>query len=385
MTHIFTDFHIGKTCHDFSASLGCSIPEWMKRFQSVDAKAGDLFDEGEYDLWRPVCNQCNANLMDPIARRCSFCRPSTMPASANAGDDSDDVPFADTGKRFRPTDANTYAGSTSTDKLKLIVKRSECRDFRDEEKASRSGQVGTRREVLPTEDGQGPRGRRQPKREVESRSALIQPRCSDEPRLRKGCVRDLKKYVREHKRLFSMDHFSPYGPWSTDFSEWNFFLDALHKSSRETTTMGARIAQDAAAGSLVITPANRWEIRPKVGEWVVISRTRPTMDKVVSGTVTRVNKWSFHIEWKTQWGRFDEVAAKVERQALILTGTGVRKSVCTVCLMGRPSFCQDRLWTCRRNVNKRNVPFFFVKRFRRADQLWGRSSLPQLGRSCRGS
>ena len=66
---------------------------------------------------------------------------------------------------------------------------------------------------------------------MESRSALIQPRCSDEPRLRKGYVRDLEKYVREHKRLFSMDHFFPYGPWSTDFSQWNFFLDALYKSS----------------------------------------------------------------------------------------------------------------------------------------------------------
>ena len=82
MMHILTDYRIGKACHDFSASLGRSIPEWMARFQSVDTTAGDLFDEDEYDLWPPVCNQCNANLMDPSSCRCSFCRPSTMPASA---------------------------------------------------------------------------------------------------------------------------------------------------------------------------------------------------------------------------------------------------------------------------------------------------------------
>ena len=47
MTHILTDYHIGKACHDFFASLGRSIPEWMARFQSVNTKAGDLFDEDE--------------------------------------------------------------------------------------------------------------------------------------------------------------------------------------------------------------------------------------------------------------------------------------------------------------------------------------------------
>ena len=102
----------------------------------------------------------------------SFCRPSTMPPSANAGDDSDGVPFAETGKRFRPTDANKDAGSTFTDKLELTAKRSEYRDFRDKEQASGSGQAGTRREALPTGDGRGPSGRRQSKREVDSRAAL---------------------------------------------------------------------------------------------------------------------------------------------------------------------------------------------------------------------
>ena len=111
-------------------------------------------------------------------------------------------------------------------------------------------------------------------------------------------MRDLEKYVREHKRLFSMDHFFPYGPWSTDFTQWNDFLEELYKSSREATTMDAHIGQDK-AGFLVITPAARCEIRSKVGEWIVISRTHPTMDKVVSGTVARVSKGSFHIEWKT--------------------------------------------------------------------------------------
>ena len=74
----------------------------------------------------------------------------------------------------------------------------------------------------------------------------------------------------------------------------------------------AHIGRDTATGSIVITPANRWEIHPKVGDRIVISRTHPTMDRVVAGPVTKVNKRSFNIEWKTQWGRFGEVAEKVQ-------------------------------------------------------------------------
>ena len=311
VTHIHSEHHIGKTCHNFPDALGHSIPVWVRKFKGFDTKAEHLFDEYEYGIWPPVCTACNADLADTRARGCSFCRPSAMPASASAGHDGDEVLFADTGKRFRPTDANTYAGSASTGKPKLIVTRPRHRDFREEEQASGSSQIGTHKEVPPTEDSQGAHGRRHSKREVDSQLAVTQPRCPDEPRLRKGYVRDLEKYVREHKRLFSMDYFSPYGPWSTDFTEWTFFFDALYKSSRETTTMDTHIGRDTATGSIVITPARRWEIHPKVGEWIVISRTHPTMDRIVAGQVTKVNKWSF-IEWKTQWGRFEEVAEKVQ-------------------------------------------------------------------------
>ena len=75
--------------------------------------------------------------------------------------------------------------------------------------------------------------------------------------------------------------------------------------------MGVHIKQNG-AGSLVISPARRWGIRPQVDEWVVISRTHPTMDKIASGIVTKVSNDYFHIDWKAQWGRFDEFAAKVQ-------------------------------------------------------------------------
>ena len=311
MTHILTDHHIERACHNFKESLGQSMPVWMARFQSVDTSKGNLFHADGCDIWPSVCGECNANLLDLSAPRCSFCLPAARQQPANAGDDHDDALLADTGKRFRPSDTSKGAGSAHTDVAKRLVRRNECRDIREQGQARGSGQTGTRREPPPIGDGQEPFGRRQPRREADSRSALVRARCPDEPRLRKGYVRDLEKYVREHMRLFSMDHFFPYGPWSTDFTHCQYFLEALYKSSRETTSMGVHIKQNG-AGSLVISPARRWGIRPQVDEWAVISRTHPTMDKIASGIVAKVSNGSFHIEWKAQWGRFDEFAAKVQ-------------------------------------------------------------------------
>ena len=148
MTHIPMDSHTERVFHDFTASLRGYIPAWMARFQSVNTRVGNLFNADEYDLWPPVRYERNANLTDPSSSRCSNCQPSTMPISANAGDDSDEVPFAEPGKRFRPTDANKDAGSMATSKAKLTPKRSEYRDFREKGRASGSGQSDTRREAL---------------------------------------------------------------------------------------------------------------------------------------------------------------------------------------------------------------------------------------------
>ena len=53
----------------------------------------------------------------------------------------------------------------------------------------------------------------------------------------------MDKYYREHKRLFSLGHFSLYGPWPTDFSEWIHFAKALYKSSNGTVTLDVSIDQ----------------------------------------------------------------------------------------------------------------------------------------------
>ena len=76
---------------------------------------------------------------------------------------------------------------------------------------------------------------------IDGSTALVHPRLPEEPLLPEGYVHDLEKYVKEHKRLYTMDHFSPYGPWSTDFTDWGQFLEELFKSSRGTTSMAARV------------------------------------------------------------------------------------------------------------------------------------------------
>ena len=264
MTHILTDYHIARAHHHFIESLGQAMPVWMTRFRSVDTRKGNLFNEYEHDIWPSVCGACHANMLDANAPRCGLCLciPPGRQQPANAGDHHDDTRLADSGKRSRFADTNQGAGSARADTPKLLVRDSDCRDIREQDQARGSGQAGTRSEPPPIGDGQAPFGRRQPRREVDSRSALVQPRCPDEPLFEEGYVRDVEKYVREHKRLFSMDHFFPYGPWSTDFTGWQHFLDALYKSSRETASMGAHIEQKG-AGFLVIYPARRWGICPK--------------------------------------------------------------------------------------------------------------------------
>ena len=122
----------------------------------------------------------------------------------------------------------------------------------------------------------------------------------------------MDKYYREHKRLFSsLDHFSPYGPWPTDFSEWTHLAKALYKSSNGTTALDAITDQGSVKGSIAITPSNQWELRPKVGDMIVISRCHPSLDRITAGPVNKVGRRSFNIEWKPQWGPFADFAVKV--------------------------------------------------------------------------
>ena len=142
---------------------------------------------------------------------------------------------------------------------------------------------------------------------IDGSTALVHPRLPEEPLLPEGYVHDLEKYVKEHKRLYTMDHFSPYGPWSTDFTDWGQFLEELFKSSQGTTSMAARVYQDR-TGALNIETARRWPLRTKPGDRIVISRTHPTMDEIVTCVVEKVGRrkeW-FSAEWKQQWGPFSE-------------------------------------------------------------------------------
>ena len=154
---------------------------------------------------------------------------------------------------------------------------------------------------------------KQHRRMIDGSKALVHPRLPEEPLLAKGYVHDLEKYVKEHKRLYTMDHFSPYGPWSTDFADWDRFLESLHKSSRGTTSMATSVYQDR-SGALTIETSGRWPLRTKPGDRIVISRTHPTMDEVATCVVEKVGRrkeW-FSAEWKQQWGPFSEFSDKTQ-------------------------------------------------------------------------
>ena len=136
----------------------------------------------------------------------------------------------------------------------------------------------------------------EPRYEVDSQLAVVKPRCHDEPRLRAGYTHDLDKYMQEHNRLFTMDHYSPYGPWPADFGDWTTFHNALYKSPKGTTTMDANVVFDIGKQIIIISPPTRWEFYPKVGERIVVSRSYPALDSITSGPATGIIRQSFSIE-----------------------------------------------------------------------------------------
>ena len=151
----------------------------------------------------------------------------------------------------------------------------------------------------------------EPRHGVDSQLALVKPRCQDEPRPRVGYTRDMDKYVHEHNRLFTMDHFSPYGPWPSDFSGWNSSHSALFRSPKGTTTMDATIGKDSGKPAIVIRLPERWEFYPDIGERIVVSRCHPALDSIALGPVAKISNRSFTIEWKAHWEPFEDFAGKL--------------------------------------------------------------------------
>ena len=150
------------------------MPLWMARFRSVDTTKGNLFNEYEADIWPPVCGECHANLLDPNAPRCGLCQPQTGQQPANAEDGHDVARRADSGKRTRFADTDQGAGSARTATHKLLVKRNDFRDIRELDHARARGEDDKSVRSTPLGDRQATR-ERQPRREVDARSALARP------------------------------------------------------------------------------------------------------------------------------------------------------------------------------------------------------------------
>ena len=304
ISHILSDYHISRTSTHFCISLGHTIPTWMGRSQGFNTRADPtevLFNPEEDELRPEVCDECNCNPDEAHEHGCHLCRPSAAQASADTGGRSSFLPASSTDRWPLPGEGQTKDARGATRQVKLTVAPSPCQDYRQkpgggnslhQTRSDQRHQAAGRDGVRNDKDYTNPA--------LDPQIAMTMPRCPDEPRLRGGYVRDMDKYHREHKRLFSLDHFSPYGPWPTDFTEWAFFAKGLYKSSNGATSMDTIIDQGSVRGSIVITPSKRWELSPKVGDMIVISRCHPALDRITAGPVTQVGRQSFNIEWQAQ-------------------------------------------------------------------------------------
>ena len=144
----------------------------------------------------------------------------------------------------------------------------------------------------------------------DSQRALEAPRCHGELRMRAGYTQDLEKYLECHNRLFTMDRYSPYGPWPADFASWTAFKNCLYKSPKGTTAMDAKIVMDVGKQIITVGLPQCWDMHPRVGERIVISRSHPALDSITSGIVTDATMLSFTMEWKLHWGHFEKFASE---------------------------------------------------------------------------
>ena len=74
--------------------------------------------------------------------------------------------------------------------------------------------------------------------------------------------------------------------------------------------MDASIVVEVAKRIIIIEPPPCWELHPKTGERIVISRSHPALDSITSGVVTGSNRKYFTMEWKLPWGHFEKFASE---------------------------------------------------------------------------
>ena len=266
VTHILSSDHIENTTTKFHKMLGYQIPSWMENFRGFNTtdKAGDLFADDEYELWPEVRSECNCKLAEAQHSGCNVCRPAATRKSDSTVERGSDRTSGGDSKRFRATYSKSDDEEGRSSKPKIAVARSPVHDFRErppDPKHSGDKQTEVRKNCW--HQPEGTRGshtdKDEPRHEVDSQLAMVKPRCHDEPRLRAGYTRDMEKHMQEHNRLFTMDQYSPYGPWPMDFSDWTSFHNALYKSPNGTTTMDANIEMDFAKPVIIVRPPPRWE------------------------------------------------------------------------------------------------------------------------------
>ena len=251
--HLLSKDHIYKSFHNFSSQFHGYMPPWMGKFRGVDT--AEILSPFSEDVWPSICGECSLNPLDSKEDKCHSCRETDRTSTRPYGDRPDAENQADSSKRTRLSawDRDWTSVPSGTP---APARRNPTMDVRETDKFRGSLQDGRRTEPPPARDRAVLDMRQRASKTGGSRT-LVHSRLPEEPLLPEGYVHDLEKYVKEHKRLYTMDHFAPYGPWSTDFSGWTQFLAELYKSAQETTSMAASVYQDH-SGALYIETATRW-------------------------------------------------------------------------------------------------------------------------------
>ena len=230
----------------------------MARFKGISTM--NSYDE--HDIWPDVCSECKINLVDSHRSGCNVCRSgqpvcrSGQPQTAGNTDEFEDNEFDnDVDKRPCTTSSRHDDEEGREREAKPAVTRSPVQDFRERPPETRD-HGGRQSELAQWErrnrrhNQEGTRATRADQvksgHKVDPQRALENPRCHDELRLRAGYTHDLDKYMESHNRLFTMDHYSPYGPWSAEFEDWDAFQNGLFRSPKGTTAMDANIVMEVA-------------------------------------------------------------------------------------------------------------------------------------------
>lgn len=265
------------------ATVPTGLEAWMGRFRSIPTTGEEehLFTYDGYDIWPDYCIECNrATSPTRICQDATYAESKNRKHSTQATQTGAKAVATTTtaasdhaltrtrppvrererGQPTFPPPAQATRTTADTCKNQTVTRGSSTEsNTKDEEGNSAKGRVITYRPHG---------GKAKDDNAKDPQRAAIATRCHGELRMRASYARDLDKYMKCHNRLFTMDRYSPCGPWPAELKFWSAFKASLRKFTQGTIALDATIVRNGRgqADHHSCPPAKLWHAPERRGK-----------------------------------------------------------------------------------------------------------------------